>query len=347
MRAFITICHKNHEYDPTLSYLFKAIEKVHNLDDCDVVIMPITYLDNYIADLQLMEAIEMSGKKIVIVDFVEYGWDVKNTDHMFGLNTHCWKEKFKNPEFDKLDDFIKRNLINIAVYFKRELMHNPTISNLRKLCLEFKVLPAEYPGVNNLPDYTPAQSYEDFTNRPIDVIMFWGLSNPSRPLLHGEFVKQSATNGQHLVSNLDHVTVCQKRGDKRMVVMAHIPDFSRESILKLLHIQSLAKISISMNGAGKKCFRHAESSYNSVMAIQENDLEWSYPWIDGYNSINLPNRTEGTLIDEYLSYHAIMDYLDRPKELYAMYLNGIDNWNNYEVNKYSRDYILKEIQNAI
>jgi hypothetical protein len=341
MKAFTTIFHKGHQYDPTLSYLFREFEIVNNVNDCDVVILPITYQDNYAFDQDLMEEVERSGKKIVVVDFVEYGWDVPYPSHIFGVNTNKWMDKFKNLEYLKLDEFIYRNSSRVAVYFKRELVAGTMFG------APFKILPAEYPGVSTLPE-NPTSTFEEFNNRPIDVIMVWGLSNPSRPILHGEFVKQSALNGQHLVSNLDHVTICQKRGDKRMVVMAHVPDFARISNSIILHLQSMAKISISLNGAGKKCFRHTESSYNSVMALQENGLDWAYPWVDGVNSIELPNRVSNNkLIDEHASYSKIMSWLDAPEKLYEMYLNGIGNWKNYEVNKYATDYILKEIKSCL
>jgi hypothetical protein len=340
MKAFITQFNKNGGFDPTLNSLFVAFDKVGNVNECDVVIIPITYMNDYVVDQDLMNEVEQSRKKIAIVDFVEYGWDKSVTDHLFGHNTMVWHDKFQNKEYHKLDNFLISNRNNIVVYFKREL-HESVVNPF-----PFKLLPAEYPGVATLPDYNQLQSFEEFTKRPIDVMMIWGLSNPSRPILHGEFVKRSALNGQHLVSHLDHITVCQQRGEKRMVAMLHIPDFSRESIYKLLHLQSLAKISISMNGCGKKCFRHEESSYNSVMALQENNLEWSYPWIDGESAMELPNKEGSTLIDEVKSYEKIMNFLDHPHHLYGMYINGISNWKNYEVNKYSNDYILMEVEKA-
>jgi hypothetical protein len=340
MKAFITIFHKNHAYDPTLTHLFKAFEKVGNVEDCDVVIMPITYQNDYVFDDELAYSVEVSGKKIIIVDFVEYGWDVEKPYHLFGVNTQAWKNKFQNIEYEKLDFFIYRNESSIKVYFKRELVSD------HSFVAPYKILPAEYPGVVSLPESNQPVTFEEYNSRPIDVMMVWGLSNPSRPLLHGEFVKQSALNGQHLVSNLDHVSICQARGDKRMVVMVHMPDFARESIFKLLHLQSLAKVSISLNGSGFKCFRHTESSYNSAMAFQENGLDWTYPWIDGINSISLPNKKNSTLVDENKAYERIMHYLNKPEQLYSMYVHGVNNWKNYEVNKYSSDYILKEIQKA-
>jgi hypothetical protein len=340
MKAFLTIFHKGHAYDPTLSSLFKAFEKVDNVRDCDVVILPITYQDNYVFDHDLMEEVQRSGKKIVVVDFVEYGWDVKRPDHIFGVNTGQWKDKFKNEDYFKLDEFINRNSERILVFFKRELVKNGVKA-------PYKILPAEYPGVVNLPEYNQFCTFEEFNNRPIDVIMTWGLSNPSRPILHGELVKQSALNGWHLVSNLDHVTTCQKRGDKKMAVIVHIPDFARIPIHIILHLQSLSKISISMNGCGKLCFRHTESSYNSVMAFQEYNMERSYPWVDGVNAIELPNRPNSVLIDENESYKKIRKWLDSPVELYEMYLNGVSNWKNYEASTYSNEYILKEIQKTI
>jgi hypothetical protein len=70
MKIFTTIFHKGHQYDPTLSFLFRAFETVNSIEACDVVVLPITYLDNYVFDYELMEAVQSSGKKIVIFDFV-------------------------------------------------------------------------------------------------------------------------------------------------------------------------------------------------------------------------------------------------------------------------------------
>lgn len=345
MKAFITLCHKNHAYDGTLTHLFRAFEKT-SLQECDVVIFPITYQDSYVADEELMKAIAESGKKIVIVDFVEYGWDARDTDHFFGVNTESpkFQNKFKNEDYIKLCDFCYDNTESIILYFKRELSSN------RKVEGPFKTLPIEYPGIATLPD-TKIDSFEEYNNRPIDLMMVWGLSNPSRPILHGELCKQAGVNGWQLVTDLRHIAQYQIEGRNKMCVMVMNPDFARESIHTILHLQSLAKISISMNGAGKKCFRHSESSYNSVMALQETGLEWTYPWIDYENAIVLPNRDNTDkaglpLIDESLAYQKLMMNIGEPERLYKMYLNGIDNWNNYEVNKYS-EFILKEIQNAI
>lgn len=342
MKALLTIFHRGHQYDPTLATLFRAFERVENVEDCDVVIMPITFKHDYVFDHELMEAVQRSGKKIVIVDFVEYGWDVPKPDHIFGVNTSQWKHKFdQNPEYYKLDEFIYRNSGSVLVYFKRELVKDSVV------VAPFSILPVEYPGVVSLPDYNQHVSFEEFNSRPIDVVMFWGLSSPSRQILHGALIKESALRGQHLVANLDYLNEFQRCGEKRMVMPIHIPDFSRISIQILLHIQSMAKISISMGGAGAKCFRDCESSYNSVMARQENNIDWAYPWIDGENSIMLPNRSDNVLIDENKSYEKIMEWLDKPKELYDVYLNGISTWKNYEVNKYSSEYVLKTIKSKL
>lgn len=339
MKAFITLCHKGHAYDQTLIPLFSAFEKT-TLQECDVVIFPITYQDNYVADEELMKDIVASGKKIVIVDFVEYGWDAKDTNHIFGFNTKSYQDKFKNAEYFKLDEFLFENRSNISLYFKRELQENRLISSQ-------SLLPIEYPGLHTLPTFISPATFEEYNNRPIDILMTWGLSNPSRPLLHGELCKQSALNGQQLVTNLDHIGHYQQRGIKNLCVVVMTPDFARESIYKSLHIQGLAKISVSLNGAGSRCFRHAESSYNSLMALQENGGEWTYPWVDYNNAIELPNREGSVLIDETASYNKIMECLRNPEALYKMYLNGTENWKGYQVDKYSENYILKEIQKNI
>lgn len=337
MKAFITLCHKNHSYDGTLTHLFRAFIKT-SLQDCDVVIFPVTYQNEYVADEELMSAIVNSGKKIVIVDFVEYGWDATNTNHFFGLNTREFLNKFQNGEYLKLDDFFKnmKELGRIALYFKRELNESPIT--------DFDILPAEYPGIATLPDHK-IDTFDQFNSRPIDILMVWGLSNPSRPILHGELLKQSALNGQHLVSSIDHVSTCLQRGDKRMVVLLHIPDFARVPIEQILMLQSLSKITVSLNGAGVCCFRDTESSYNSVLARQENNKQWTYPWIERINAIGLPNKKNG-LIDEAWSYSRLMGHLEDREGLYNIYLHGTANWKNYEVNNYS-NYILNQVREAI
>jgi hypothetical protein len=42
-----------------------------------------------------------------------------------------------------------------------------------------------------------------------------------------------------------------------------------------------------------------------------------------------------------------MAWLENPKDLYEMYVNGISNWQNYEVNRYSSEYILKNIKSNL
>jgi hypothetical protein len=337
MKAFITLFDKRDTVDGTLLSLFRGFER-STLQDCDVVIVPITYFDEYQANEWLMELVLSMQKRVVVFDFVEYGWDVLKPNHIFTVNTIEWAGKFRNQEYLKLDRFLAGS--NVILYFKRELLAD------NKLQPKFKVLPAEYPGVSTLPEPVHPATYDEFTNRPIDIIMVWGLSNPSRPILHGELAKQTALNGQHLVSSLEYFNECQRRGEKRMVVLAHIPDFARVSIHQILHLQSLAKISISLGGAGFKCFRDSEASYNCVMARQKNPLEWSYPWLDGINCIDLPNRTHSTLIDENRSYEKLMAWLDSPEQLYKVYLQGINNWKNYDANNYANDYILKEVSRA-
>ena len=336
MKVFITMFDVNKRVDAPLTPLFRAFEQT-TLKECDVVFIPITYMDDYKADSVLMAEVLVSNKKIVVFDFVEYGWDEARPDHLFGVNTEKWTErKFHNRDYiNFLDGFIKSNAHNVILYFKRELVNDSALNP------PFKVLPIEYPGANTIE--TSVDSFEEYNNRPIDVMMVWGLSNPSRPILHGEFCKRSALNGQHLVGNLEHVSICQQRGEKRMSVMAFVPDFARISIHQILHIQSMAKISISMNGCGKKCFRHAEASFNSAMALQETDYKWSHPWVDDNSAIVLPNRDNSTLIDEIASYENIRYYLSEPERLYHIYKQGISNWKNYEATNYS-NYILKEIE---
>jgi hypothetical protein len=82
------------------------------------------------------------------------------------------------------------------------------------------------------------------------------------------------------------------------------------------------------------------------MARQENNMIWSYPWIDGINSIILPSIKDGNLdifLDINKSVDKIENSLKNEKKLYEMYFNGFYNARKYFYKNYIESYICYNI----
>ena len=128
----------------------------------------------------------------------------------------------------------------------------------------------------------------------------------------------------------------------------------------ILHAQSMSKISVSLNGCGVKCFRHSESPVNSLMALQDNVLEWTYPWTEE-NSILLPPKrhsssnilpgqlnsdlTEWENLDTVLSIRMLIRLLNNPRHIYSKYVLGVENCRKYLLKNYI-PYLKSIIENS-
>lgn len=364
MKAFLTLCDKHGKLDGSVKHhLFRTIEQV-SLEEADLVFIVITHFEDYEPDFELFERITASCKRIVVVDYIEYGWDKTDTDHIFGINTEEYIKYFSCKEYIHLDAFLKANIDKILIYFKRELPLNSKVS------AAFKILPIDYTGIlKTLPksippipfeEYDKPDSFEEFNSRPIDILMIYGKSNPSREQLHGEIMKQAHNNGWNIINNAHTLNnpemtengvlrkTYRSTGEpiKKLVVLLYQQHFERMPMAACLKLQQMAKITVSLNGCGRKCFRHAEASYNSVMALQENGLQWAYPWTTD-NSIILTNCTNSTLIDTVFSVDTLRHEMDEKLILYNIYLNGIANWEKYETKYYTENHFLKNIREAL
>lgn len=369
MKVFLTSGDKKGKLDGSVQdHLFRTSEKT-SLEDCELIFLVITHFDDYQPDYELFERIAASGKKIVVVDYLEYGWDKLETDHIFGINTEDFINLFACKEYIHLDAFLKANIDKVLIYFKRELPLNS------KVKAPFKILPIDYTGIlrilpKSIPEipfseYDKPQSFEEFNSRPIDILMIYGRSNPSREKLHGEIMKQAHENGWNIITNfssLQHKELSEngKIKQKNLVVLLYQQHFERLPMAACLKLQQNAKITVSLNGCGRKCFRHAEASYNSVMALQENGLQWAFPWIGvpfidlpkhelikDNNCIELPNIKESPLLNTVDSTVVLNGFLKTPEALYKIYLNGIAHWEKYETKYYTENYFFKNIKEAL
>lgn len=289
--------------------------------DCDYVGLVITYTDSWKFNRDEYESLK--HKPFVIFDYTEYGWEHTSVNHFYGYNTNEFSFKFNNTEYLALDEAIKN--ANVKCYFKRELPKGASSP--------FNTFPAEYPCI--LPQEDPV-SFESYNARAIAIFFNWGWSNPSRPNLHGALYSMAHELGYTIVSHRDLLAGMQSDHPGAFLVLSQfIPHYARMGMDEILHLQRSSKISVSLNGCGVKCFRNAESPINSVMAIQENSLEWTSEWNET-NSIILPNKENG-MIDERESIKKMISILKQPEELYQKYLAGVENNRIYQAANYANE----------
>lgn len=268
----------------------------------------------------------LTGKKWILVDYVENGWDwdMKNC-HQWGVNTQShFGNIFPGEEWRRFDNFIKYN--PPALILQRELL-KPYVSDTVK--------PISYPCWNEI---HPVQSKEEFLARPLEVMFTWGLSHEGRKVIHSDIWRKAGKYGYSVCDNVYYLNYfLQHESHPRKWFTANIPHYARLPIEEILKINGISKISISPAGAGRGCFRHAESPVNSAMLMWEDDIAWPYEWVDFVNCLKCKEGFEVP---------TIIEALEHQDELYEIYLAGVETCKKYHWENYISDYILPLINNA-
>ena len=287
-----------------------------HIDTGGIPIMPMTRIEDFVFNESLYTL-----DKYILLDYSELYWNSENTDtHLFGKNTSDFPEIFKGDEWKKFDDFVRGN--PPLIYFKRELFRKDVGGN---------VFPIDYPCWTN--PY-PIQTKEEFDARPINVFNYWGRSSEYRVRLHADIWRNSSRNGAAICDNLYHLNAfLQEERSPNKWVTVNTPHYSRIPIESILQINGMSKLSISMRGAGMKCFRHAESPTNSVMVMDNDDLAWGYSWIDSKNCLKI----DGDPIEE-------IELFTKADNLYEIYVNGMETIDKYRIENYVNNYIQPIIQ---
>jgi len=339
MKFFATALQKNGIIDNFYNGWFTALVNNHpnfqlvaNVETCDVVFICHTHREDFEFDTETAQKIFRLKKPIIVFDFVERGSKVFPSIYLGAKGV----EYYANKNYIALFSFFEKLCPQIKLYFKRELLLSEDLSKI-----PFPVKPAEYTiGFQNY----PIETEEQFNRRLIDIFFVWGYSNWSRPILHGELMKYAAGRPSNsLICDWSYIF---RDKEPHKIVLIYAPPHRRIPLKELLGYQSQAKISIALNGCGQKCYRHAEVPCNSVMAMQETNLVWSYPWKDGENCIVLPVVGKQRKIDEVEAVKKINGYLKQPEKLYSIYLKGTENFRNYRIDNYIPNYITKEIKNV-
>jgi len=271
-------------------------------------------------------ALEQWRKPWILLDACEFGsyWDHARLDWTFASPHEPPDEPGlqavrEQPEWRKFRDWVRA--------------HPPLLTLQRELparCVSPARRPLDWTAQH--PVQTPVNR-EEFLARPLEVFYTWGLSHRRRPWLHGLIYQKSYPHGYLVMPHWTHDR--QLNGQHKVWAAWHIPAYLRQPMAFILQWQARAKISVSMPGAGVKCFRHAEAPLNAVMALDKDDLAWSHPWVDDQNCVRL---------DDLFPCATIQQALGRA-DFYDLYLAGLDTARKYEAPAYARDYLLKQIAN--
>lgn len=260
------------------------------------------------------EVLSLKGKKYCLIDFTELGYDWhREYGHHWGVNTDKFPGVFHMDKWRVFDDFIKEN--PPAITFCRELLEEDVKDN---------VLPISYPCF--IPPQ-PIQTFEQFNNRIWEVFYTFGISHEYRKELHGAIWAKSGKYGYTVADNiylLDHFIANEH--NPRKWASIHIPWWSRQPYEVINERNGSAKISISIAGAGRSCFRHTEAPVNSVMLMWEDNLAWhKKDWIHGVNCIKCEQGKEIEMA---------VEWLEMPKNLYQVYLEGMKTVDKFRFENY-------------
>lgn len=304
--------------------MFNMLNQVNSSLDILLVSRPDGYVFNE-------DILSLKGKPYAIADVIEMGWDAEIIDTPFlGFPDTSEYSIFNHPQFNdnksewqKLNDFIKEN--KQRFYLKRELL----LQDQEDEVFEPLNYPAQYP----IPE---PQSKEDFLKRPLDVFYSWGLSHPQRRRLQGDIWLGADKYGYMVGDNLFWIELFMANESGSRWLSVNIPHYCRFHSDQILNVNALAKISISMPGAGTSCFRHTESSSNAVMLMKNDNMAWSFPWEHNKNCIMF-NEFGGEV-------ETCLQALSN-NNLYDIYRAGVENCKKYYLPNYI-NHIESIINNA-
>jgi len=361
MKFYITNFGVENNIAESFTFILSFIPKysnhqfVDNISEADVILFVNTVDWGYTFQPQ-----DINNKPIIVIDCVEAG-SSKLDSYFVGFYP------FRKPQNDgsaydniikehlKLHEWLKSNITNVKMYFKREYdLNSPT--------LPISIYPIDFPAYD-INWKNEIVSIEDFWNRPCSIAHIWGMTWPSRAVLHGELMKQYCgyTNLCCYEQLFDDFCYYQSKHGEVIVTLIYAqilnasdidktePNSVRIPFDRMMYIFEKSKIVVSLWGHGRKCWRNIEAPFTSAMAIQTPGMYWSYPWIDGENCIFLPNRSLENgheELDECKSVEIIQDYLNRKEDLYNIYLAGKRNWLNYRVDNYMTKYLIPKLENV-
>lgn len=287
--------------DPVVYDIYKGVES-------PVPLVVVTRMPDYEFNTDLL-----SLDRYILVNYSEFDHDFPwNTTPIFGKNAHLFRDKYPGAEWQKFIDFVESNKPIITL--QRELKKSDATET---------VIPVEYPALNEPPE---PQSEKDYYDRPIEVFFNWGLSNPSRPKLHGKIFDGSTYLGYSVCDslNFDRINKFLHHEKGRRWLTVNSPWYDRAEMQDVLTVNGSSKLSVSLQGSGKKCFRTTEASVNSLMVMPEDYFAYQFPWISEVNCLKF-------IGDDWV---AQLDKFSQRKNIYEIYRNGVEHCRKYYLPNY-------------
>lgn len=317
MRFYVQSFDQNWDVNPTIGEsILKHLNCVDSIGLADAVIVVVCYKPNYRFHPQL----NTITKPIVLMDFTEYGWDAGEKNNVLGMGMTRQFGHLAGDEWAKLDEWVA--LHPPTVHFKRELFLRDKTARL---------LPIEFPCMRGA---RPIQTKEEFDGRPLEVFHCWGLSHPIRQKLHGDIFRNAHVCGINVIDSWaqdEHFEKCNW-------TTIHSPHYDRKPLEYVMNWNHRAKISVSLPGAGIKCFRSAEAPVGSIMALMDDNLAWSTDWVGGYNCIRLSAGDE---------FGCLLRAGWKDMDLHDIYLASQETIDRYRAERYTREYVLPSIKERL
>lgn len=266
---------------------------------------------------------QLAGKKYIHIDYLEWGWQWDFKERNTIGDSPCYPcGQDSNHEWGTLHSFIRDN--PPVLTFQRELRREDAASN---------VIPIDFLCTNPSPKL---DTRDEFNNRPYDVFSSWGYSHPNRARVHGDIFHAMGGRGINVIDGYDKLGGNSHHVPARTWLSIFTPHWVRKPMSEVIKYQAQSKISLSLYGAGAKCFRDAEAPVGSIMAHQTHWLARSYEW-DDTNSVKL---TEFKEVDDLLR------ALENPN-LYDIYVAGQENIDRYRIHRYLPDYVLANVARVL
>lgn len=297
--------------------------KASSIEQCDVVIVPITYFDWFKFSDENMDKVK--GRKWVLMDYSEFGWDWnQETSYVWGKSMLDCPKFGQSEHYQKFDQFVRDNPPILT--FQRELLQKDRSE---------KLLPIEY--TSHLQEFG-ADTNEQFLKRPLDVSYYWGRSSEERVRLQGDIFHAASKIGFDVVTqfNLVDTAIKDNQSSKKWLAV-FAPHYARLDVNEVQQIIRKSKVTIVMPGCGVKTFRHGESCGDAIMAIASDKLAWSYPWISGENCLD-PKNDMATLNAQVR---------DDEVNLCNIYRAAMENARNYRIDTYMRRWVVGNIMRHV
>jgi hypothetical protein len=292
--------------------------------DADVIVVPISFYQDFQFRRDLPAII--GSKRWILVDYLELGldWEPNGVidSHLLGRNSANFA-RVSGPEWMRLDAFVRDH--PPLVYFRRELLAREHSDSIR---------PLEFPGYLPIPTI---QSREEFNSRPVEAFHYWGLSHRSRPVLHGDIFRHSYDKGYEVLSEWGHWHGFFSNKRNRVWSTIHAPHFARVGIEHIQHYIHRSKLTVSLPGAGVRCFRDLEAAAGSIPTFGHTALGWSFPFIHGQNCIEI--RLDHAWEDLYKA--------TQRGDLYDIYVESQRNAENFVGANYVNRHIIPSIERRL